>query len=190
MATSFSRLCLLVWAHPFFLILPLLWGSRFWAVCQLALYSQLRGIKPQELGVPLKTPANCELEQVFGKGAAACYWCSLGVQFNRLPHLRRYNCGSPCLPITVSLEALLPWPGPWRTGPCLISPPRWGLEARMTASDARASRAPETSAPHFRQPSGKDRINLSFALPIILLLLVKFSEKMQVVHGSLENLNF
>lgn len=52
-------------------------------------------LSSEELGIPLKTLANCELEQVLGKGAAVCYRCSFGVQFNRLPHQRRYSWWIP-----------------------------------------------------------------------------------------------
>lgn len=103
MAASFSRLRLLLCAHPFLFILHHAWGSRSWAVCQPALYFQLRGIKPQELGISLTTLVNCELGCGRGtgtwKGSSCVLQTRLVCQFHKTFLVREGAVdGSCCLP--------------------------------------------------------------------------------------------
>lgn len=144
MAASFSRLRLLLCAHPFLFILHHAWGSRSWAACQPALYFQLRGIKPQELGIPLTTLANCELGCCRGtgtrKGSSCVLQTRLVCQFHRPSWSQKVQLMDPVvclLPSTVSLEAVPPWPGPRDMGLCPSGLQRPALEARRKASNAR-----------------------------------------------------
>lgn len=149
MATGSSRLCLLLWAHPFLFILHHPSGFRIWAACQPALYFQLRGIKPQELGLPLKTLANCELRCYWGadtQGGSSCVLqMHLWWPIDKTSPSEKLLLVDPIvclLPITVTLEAQLLWPGPCDMCPHLSRPQGWEPEVRRKASNARTSVAP------------------------------------------------